>query len=319
MPFARFAWGVLGANLFVILWGALVRATGSGAGCGRHWPLCNGEVIPQSHATTTLIEFTHRVTSGAALLLVVGLFWWARRAFPPGHRARRAASWALAFICAEALVGAGLVLLRLVGENASPARAAYLAFHLLNTFLLIGSISLSAHWATHPAAWRLPRAGAAPWLLGAGLGIVLLLGITGALAALGGTLYPVSSLAAGLRADVSPTADLLVRLRVLHPVLALPGGAYLSAMVWRVVRARPASGEGPWARAVTILVLAQLGVGLTNLLLHAPTTLQLTHLLIADLLWIATVTFAASALSAAPAGKPGEAMEPSAAGSGAGR
>jgi heme A synthase len=318
MPFARFTWGVLGANLFVILWGALVRATGSGAGCGRHWPLCNGEVIPESHATRTLIEFTHRVTSGAALLLVVGVFWWARRAFPPEHRARRAASWALGLICIEALVGAGLVLLRLVGENASPARAAYLAFHLLNTFLLIGSIALTAHWAVHPEPWRQPATGPARWLLGAGLALVLVLGMSGAIAALGGTLYPVGSLAAGLRADVSPTADLLVRLRVLHPVLALPAGAYLSAMVWRVIRARPTSGESPWARAVTILVLAQLGVGITNLLLHAPTLLQLAHLLVADLLWIATVLFLATALAAAPAGRPGEAMEATPAGSGAG-
>jgi heme A synthase len=301
MPFRRYAWGVLGVNLFVIQWGALVRATGSGAGCGRHWPLCNGEVIPQSPATATLIEFTHRTTSGAALLLVLGLFWWSRREFAPGHPARRAAAWSLGFIATEALVGAGLVLFSLVGENASPARAAYLAFHLLNTFLLLGSLALTAHWSASPASWQQPATGPAPWHLGAGLGLVLVLGMSGAVAALGGTLYPVSSLATGLRADASPTADLLVRLRVLHPVLAVPAGAYLSAMVWRVVRARPASGEGPWARAVTRLVLLQLGVGLTNLLLHAPTALQLAHLLVADLLWIAMVLFTVHALAALPA------------------
>src|SRR5205823_467305 len=163
----------------------------------QHWPLCNGEVFPQSHGTKTLIEYTHRGTSGVALLLVVGLFWWSRRAFPRGHRARRAAAGALGLIFAEALVGAGLVMFRLVGANASPARAGYLAFHLLNTFLLIGSIALTAHWAVHPAPWKRPRAGAAPWLLGAGLVTVLLLGMTGAVAALGDTLFPSDSLAAG--------------------------------------------------------------------------------------------------------------------------
>lgn len=302
MPFARYAWGVLGANLFVILWGALVRATGSGAGCGQHWPLCNGEVLPQSHAAKTLIEYTHRATSGIALVLVVGLFWWSRQEFAPGHRARRAAAWALGLIGVEALVGAGLVMLRLVGDNASPARAAYLAFHLLTTFLLIGSIALTAHWAAHDSPWRRPGAGAAPWLLGSGLAMVLLLGMSGAVAALGDTLFPSQSLAAGFRADASPTAHLLVRLRVLHPVLALLAGAYLSAMVWWVLRLRPSSGEGPWGRAVTTLVVVQLGVGLTNLLLLAPTALQLAHLLVADLLWISAVVFTASALAAAPAG-----------------
>ena len=53
----RFAWGVLGYNLAVILWGAYVRATGSGAGCGSHWPLCNGTIVQPSPTTATLIEF----------------------------------------------------------------------------------------------------------------------------------------------------------------------------------------------------------------------------------------------------------------------
>jgi cytochrome c oxidase assembly protein subunit 15 len=169
MPFPIYALVVLGVNLFVILWGAVVRASGSGAGCGEHWPLCNGAILPQSHATATLIEFTHRATSGIALLLVIGLFWWSRRTFPTGHRARTGALWSLVFICSEALVGAGLVLLHLVGDNASPLRAMYLAAHLLNTFLLLAALALTAHWATHDAPWRRPKAGAAPWLLATGL------------------------------------------------------------------------------------------------------------------------------------------------------
>ena len=46
--FARFAGAVLGYNLLVIVWGAYVRASGSGAGCGNHWPLCNGVVVPNA-------------------------------------------------------------------------------------------------------------------------------------------------------------------------------------------------------------------------------------------------------------------------------
>ncbi|NOT09425.1 MAG: hypothetical protein HOP28_14615 [Gemmatimonadales bacterium] len=174
MPFPVFAWGVLGVNLFVILWGALVRATGSGAGCGRHWPLCNGQVLPQSPATNTLIEFTHRATSGVALLLVIALWWWSRRAFPAGHRARRAALWSLGLIVVEALIGAGLVLFELVENDDSLFRVAYLSGHLLNTFVLLGALALTAWWARDTAPWREPARGAAPWLLGAGLAGLLL-------------------------------------------------------------------------------------------------------------------------------------------------
>ena len=292
MRFSRYAWSVVAANLFVILWGALVRATGSGAGCGRHWPLCNGEILPQAPAAATLIEFTHRVTSGLALLLVVGLFWWSRRAFSQGHRVRRAAAWSLIFIGIEALIGAGLVLLELVGNNDSLGRAGYLAAHLLNTFLLLGALALTAHWSVRESTSSAPAGGGARWLLGGGLAAILIVGMTGAIAALGDTLFPSQTVAEGFRADADPAAHLLVRLRVLHPVLAILAGVYLSLMVWAVQRKRVTAIPWGWGRAVTGLVLLQLGVGLTNLFLLAPTAMQLVHLLVADLLWITVVIFA---------------------------
>lgn len=300
MRFSRYAWSVIAVNLFVILWGALVRATGSGAGCGRHWPLCNGEMLPQNPAAATVIEFTHRATSGLALLLVIGLFWWSRREFPKGHRARKAAGWSLIFICIEALIGAGLVLLELVGSNESLGRAAYLAAHLLNTFLLLGALALTSHWSSSESSSSAPAGGGARWLLGAGLVAILLVGMTGAIAALGDTLFPSKTVAEGFRADADPAAHFLVRLRVWHPVLAILAGIYLSVMVWVVGRLRPAVMEGPWGRAVTGLVLLQLGIGLANLFLLAPTAVQLTHLLVADLLWVATVIFAASSRPTPP-------------------
>ena len=297
MRFSRYAWSVVAANLFVILWGALVRATGSGAGCGRHWPLCNGEMLPQAAAAATLIEFTHRVTSGLALLLVVGLFWWSRRALSQGHRARTAAGWALIFIGIEALIGAGLVLLELVGSNDSLGRAGYLAAHLLNTFLLLGALALTAHWSVRESSSSAPAGGVARWLLGGGLAAILIVGMTGAIAALGDTLFPSQTVAEGFRADADPGAHFLVRLRVLHPVLAILAGLYLSVMVWAVERKRVTAARWGWGRAVTGLVLLQLGVGLTNLFLLAPTAMQLVHLLVADLLWIAVVIFAADAMT----------------------
>lgn len=297
MRFSRYAWSVVAANLFVILWGALVRATGSGAGCGRHWPLCNGEMLPQAAAAATLIEFTHRVTSGLALLLVVGLFWWSRRVLAQGHRARTAAGWALIFIGIEALIGAGLVLLELVGSNDSLGRAGYLAAHLLNTFLLLGALALTAHWSVRESSSSAPAGGGARWLLGGGLAAILIVGMTGAIAALGDTLFPSQTVAEGFRADADPGAHFLVRLRVLHPVLAILAGLYLSVMVWAVERKRVTAARWGWGRAVTGLVLLQLGVGLTNLFLLAPTAMQLVHLLVADLLWIAVVIFAADAMT----------------------
>ncbi len=307
MRFRRYASTTLGVNLAVILWGAFVRATGSGAGCGRHWPLCNGVMLPRSPTANTLIELAHRASSGAALLLVIGLVWWSRRGFPSGHRARKAAAWSLGFIVAEALIGAGLVLLELVARNDSLARAGYLAAHLLNTFLLLGALALTVAWSDgdpRPLVWR----GSAAGWLEAGLGAVLVVGMTGAIAALGDTLFPSSSLAAGFRADASPTAHLLVRLRVFHPLLAILTGLYLSVMVWRVARARVDVLESRWSRRVPGLVLLQFGLGFTNLVLLAPIGLQLAHLLVADLLWIALVRFAADVLVlplATPGGRAG--------------
>src|ERR671912_761132 len=88
---ARFAWGVLSYNVAVIAWGAYVRATGSGAGCGEHWPLCNGTVIPRAPEIATIVEFSHRLTSGLALLAVVGLVAWTFRTRPRGDQSRTGA------------------------------------------------------------------------------------------------------------------------------------------------------------------------------------------------------------------------------------
>ena len=299
MKFRPFAWGVLGVNLFVILWGALVRATGSGAGCGRHWPLCNGEVIPTAPATATLIELTHRITSGLALLLVAALFWWSRREFPRGHAVRRWAACSLGFIVIEAGIGAGLVLLELVGANSSLARAGYLAAHLLNTFLLLGALTLTIQ----PSAPRIPppasrRPTATGWLV-TGLALLLVVGISGGIAALGDTLFPAGSLREGFRADLDPNSHVLLRLRGWHPLFALVAAVYLGLLTWRLARGSSALKHSGWTRAVPAVLVLQLGAGLLNLVLLAPVALQLGHLLLADLLWISVVGFSATVLSAA--------------------
>jgi heme A synthase len=293
---AAFAWGVLAYNIGVILWGAYVRASGSGAGCGEHWPLCNGVVIPRDPSVATLIEFSHRITSGLALVGVVVLLVWVWRTCAPGHPARRGAAWTVFFMLTEAAVGAGLVLFQLVADNATMARAMFMGVHLLNTFVLLGWLTLTAWWLSGGAPVSPDgNRGRAVALGIATLGL-LLVGVSGAVAALGNTLYPDGSLAEGLAADLSPTSHMLIRLRILHPTFAvlIAGGLLLGAP-------KIGSGRGvtaTWlARTVAILTGVQLGVGALNVMLLAPVWMQLVHLLVADLVWIAFVLLGASALA----------------------
>jgi cytochrome c oxidase assembly protein subunit 15 len=287
---------VLAWNVAVILWGAYVRASGSGAGCGSHWPLCNGEVLPRSPSAQTLVEFSHRATSGVALVAVVALLVWAFRALERGHPARAGALWALVFMLTEAAVGAGLVLFRLVADNASMARAMFMAAHLVNTFVLVAWLTLTAHWASGGA--RTAVRGREAWLLGGGAVLMLLTGVSGAVAALGDTLYPSSSLAEGLRADLSATSHLIIRLRVMHPALAIATACATIALAVRARGSRPAART--MATAAAALVAVQIAVGLLNVVLLAPVWMQMVHLLVADAVWIAYVLMGAQVLEDRP-------------------
>ncbi|RKG88302.1 COX15/CtaA family protein [Corallococcus terminator] len=296
----RFQWfsqGVLVYTLGVILWGAFVRATGSGAGCGDHWPVCNGEVVPRAPTLQTLIEYTHRLTSGLATLLAVALYVWARRAVPKGHPARHAAGWALFFMLTEGLVGAGIVLLKYVAQNASLWRAVWMGVHLTNTFLLVGAQTLVVWAAAGRARMVLKGQGTVAVMLGlavAGMGV---LGVSGAVAALGDTLFPATSLADGLRQDMSETAHVLLRLRVLHPVFAVGLGALLVLVGRWVTRLRPSPEVKRASMLLTGMYIAQLCVGIINLVLLAPVAMQLIHLLLADCVWMCVVRLCAAGLA----------------------
>lgn len=295
--FARYAWGVVAYNIAVVIWGAYVRATGSGAGCGSHWPLCNGEVIPRAPEVETLIEFTHRVTSGLALLLVIGLFFWARRLYGRGHIVRRSATLSLLFIITEALIGAGLVLFELVAHDRSLARALSLAAHLVNTFILLAVMTLTAWWAQTGNSVDFARRKPQAAMLAIALAATLVVGMSGAVAALGDTLFPVDSLREGIRQDFSETAHFLVRLRILHPTLAVAASVYLLVLAGSLAFWRREASVRRLALLTATLVIVQLCAGVVNLLLLAPVWMQLVHLLLADLLWLALVLLAASVLA----------------------
>jgi heme A synthase len=296
--YAKFTWGVLAFNLFVVQWGAVVRATGSGAGCGSHWPLCNGQVVPRSPAVETLIELGHRATSGVALILVAVLVFGAWRSFPPRHPVRFAAAFSGFFILTEALIGAGLVLLELVAQNSSASRGYWVAGHLVNTFLLLGTLALTAWWASTPigSQFRVP-ASIAVWL-GLSVAGVLVLGMSGAITALGDTLFPASTLTEAKAQTFSSTAHAFIRLRIWHPLLAIAVGVCVFAMSLLVSAERQDEGTRRLAAALVGLYLAQLIVGAMNVGFLAPIALQLTHLLLADLVWILLVLLAARTMAA---------------------
>lgn len=294
--YQRLAWAVLGYTVLVILFGAWVRITGSGAGCGEHWPSCHGDLVPRSPSVATVIEFTHRVTSGLCLVSVLALVWVARRSFPAGHAARLGAWLAVLFTITEALVGAGLVRFGLVDKNDSIARAVVMAIHLVNTSLLTGALAFAA-WRARSDAPR-PRPRNAGLWLGAAIVGLLVVGVSGAVTALGDTLFPAQAgdLAARIVEDHGAGAHFLQRLRVFHPFIAVGVGLFV------IVVANALSGPqtSPLVRRlgglVMLGVLVQVAAGVVNILLSAPGWMQIVHLLLGTGLWVAVIVFTLAVL-----------------------
>lgn len=288
--FTRYAWFVLGYLVLVILWGAWVRISGSGAGCGAHWPTCNGVVVPLNPTLETLIEYTHRLTSGLSLPFVFALVIWAFRRFPVKVGVRGAALGALFFLLTEAALGAGLVKFELVAGDTSVARAITASFHLINTFTLSAFSALVAWWSypQNPGqdfAPRLKSQGTA-WLLPAMVGLTLT-SMTGAITALGDTLFPTSvftqqGLMAHVAEQVSASTHFLVQLRIVHPIVAVLTSVYLLLALPQL------KGFDSHRRWLTGAVVTQVAFGFINILLAAPTWMQLLHLTMALAVWLGT-------------------------------
>lgn len=283
--FHRLGVAVLAYTVFVILFGAWVRITGSGAGCGEHWPTCHGEIVPRTPTLATIIEFTHRTTSGLCLVAVLALLIAAARAFPRGHAARRGAALSVLFTVTEALLGAGLVIFGLVDKDDSIGRAVMMALHLVNTSLLTGALTFtvwSSRGPSEPGGERPANAGL--WLGGAIVGL-LLVGVSGAVTALGDTLYPVGG------ANEGAGAHFLQRLRAFHPFIAVGVGLYVLHVAHTLSGPHAAPAVRRWGGLVMLGVLVQVAAGVVNILLSAPGWLQIVHLLLGTGLWIAVVYF----------------------------
>lgn len=295
---AKFAWFTLVWNMVVILWGVFLRASKSGDGCGQHWLTCHGEVIPSAPELKTVIEFSHRITSFLALVAVVALVIWTFRKFQKGSQIRRTAIGCLVFVLTEALVGAGLVLTGNTAETLTPARPFWMAGHLINTFILLAFLSLTARYASGGGAikWSVPVKYKIAFVVGIlAIGIVSL---TGSIAALANMIFPSGTIAEGIAKDFSETSHILLRLRLSHPITAILTSVFLVFLTgWIAKESGKDKRVERWSNAVALLVLLQIGFGSLTLFMLAPILLQVGHLLIADLIWIAYVYLAANFMS----------------------
>jgi len=298
-PHKRFAWfarAVVVYTLAVILFGAAVRITDSGAGCGQHWPTCNGEVLHLPKSVATVIELTHRLTSGLSLVAVIALLIGAFRVYPRGHVVRASAVFSSVMIVVEALIGMVIVLMRWVVHDASFGRIFALPLHLVSTALLTAALTWCAYFATVPRATpiALPRA-ARTLLILAGIG-VLLVSATGAVTALGDTVFPVqaSGFAARLQEDQGLNAHILQRMRSIHPFVAVLVAAFVAYVAMLLPSYRATRDVRRASAALAVSIALQLCAGVFNIWLSAPGPMQVLHLLLANLVWIALIVLAAA-------------------------
>ncbi|MBS1704266.1 MAG: protoheme IX farnesyltransferase [Armatimonadetes bacterium] len=281
----------------VILWGAFVRASFSGDGCGNHWPDCHGTLLPKGAPLQTWFEYFHRVSSGIIGPLIVALLVLCFRAAPKGTQLRKAAFATLFFTITESAVGAKLVLKGWVATDPSVQRAVWMGIHLTNTFMLLGSLALVVWLSSGRRPIRMTGQGALGWAISFGAILTVLMGITGAVAALGNMLYPSESLIRGLQDDLNPASHFLVRLRAAHPLTATSVGVFLLFLMNYLSKARQSAALGKYAKVVIGLYAFQMGFGVLNLVMKAPIWMQLGHLLIADVLWVALLWAFYQALS----------------------
>jgi heme A synthase len=288
-------WAVvsLALNVIVILGGAFVSATGSGAGCGDHWPDCNGQIIPRPEAIETVIEFSHRATSGLALIAVLILILWARRASPAGSLIRRGAYASGVFIILESLVGALLVLREWTAFNVSVYRLIMQPVHLINTLFLLAALALTVWWAYERPGVAL-RGGPAGrlWRFGGAFLAMIVISATGTVISLGDLLIE------GLGQNYNALVNFLYQMRPGHPAIAILAGSYVLWLVYTETQSGGGAAGRNWAYAAGALIVTQWVVGFLNVFLRVPVWTQLLHLLLADAAWLTLLAWSATVFAA---------------------
>ncbi len=293
--FRTLAWSVLAFNVVVVLGGAIVRATGSGDGCGASWPLCTDRIFPSNPGLETVIEYSHRVTSALAVIGVMAMFVFAVRLYEKGNRVRTAAAASLALLLFESVLGALLIIFSWVDQDASIGRMIVVPIHLLNTYILVGALTLTAWWSSgNPGPMKPIEPQAKRSLILGALGL-LLIGAMGALNALADSLYPTESFLSGVAEEFSDGAPWLLQVRIFHPIVAIAVGLGVAYLVMRI-SPRATSRTKRLGAIVGGLIVTQFFIGLVNVMLAAPLETQVIHLAIADTIWIIYLMFGASLL-----------------------
>lgn len=272
----------------VIVGGSLVRATGSGDGCGDSWPRCAGSLFPLDGGVETTIEFAHRAATAVLGIALAAFVVFAWRATSSGHPLRKALAWVGGFFLGEVLIGAVLVLAGWVDTDASIGRIVVVPLHLINTFFLLAAVALVVHVANGGAWPRYDNERRSHRLGLAILGLLLLVAATGALNALADTLFPPDSLLEGIRDEFGPAAPFLVRLRVLHPMVAVGGAIAAAMLLYNPGFDRTGRVRG-LANLAAGVIAVEAVIGIVNVALLTPVEVQLLHLLVADILWIVAV------------------------------
>jgi heme A synthase len=269
--------------VFVILWGAWVRLSGSGAGCGEHWPLCNGQALPLDQGLKTLTELTHRLTSGLFGITILGMTVLGWKKFPKGHPSRFWLMASLVLTIVEALIGAVLVKKGLVDKNDSAMRAIVIGLHLINTLFLVGTIVMSEYLTRSYDFVKEKMSARDNKISYAICSLFLLAGSTGAITALGNTLFPETSLIEGMKKDFLDTSHFLIKLRIYHPIVAV---TLVLSLVHFSLKNMDVERVKKTAKWVLVFSIIALSFGVVNWLLMAPTWGALVHLTLADILWI---------------------------------
>lgn len=252
-------------TLLVILWGAWVRISHSGDGCGDHWPLCGGDFIPDLAQKKTWIEYSHRLMSGIYGLLVIFIFFKFRK--NSSALVQKFNRILLILMSTEALLGAILVKGHLVTLNDSVLRLFTMSLHQINSFLLTGTTYLF---------YLIIKQKKTELNLNTVFLLIIfgMLPLTGAIAALSSTLFPSISLLQGILQDFAGESHLFIRLRVIHPLVAtfIVG----ISVIWCYAK--------NLNRLAAEFLLA-FTIGVVTLITLSPVYLKLVHLLIAHILW----------------------------------
>ncbi|HEX8465788.1 MAG TPA: heme o synthase [Abditibacterium sp.] len=296
--FSRFSWGLLAYVLLVILWGVYLRASGSGDGCGVSWPDCGGSFTLGSGAhKKTLIEYAHRASTMLLGVLLLGQIVWAWRMFPRRHPVKFALGAALFFTLLESWIGKALVNKGFVAYSQAPERVFWFAGHQVNTLMLAAAFALAAWWGSGQPTLKLRGQG--PFLAMALGSVIALLGltITGAISALGDTLYPPTSHLQVMEQALLPTANTIMKARPTHPYTAVVVAMFLSLAAGLFSHLRPSAQTRRFAYGVWIMLGAQMVIGLLNIGLLAPIWMQVIHTAGADVLWLSLILMCAAGLA----------------------